>query len=126
MKQSDTATHRVLVNVAEGESGLPASLHQTERRELAPWLLHGNHDEVRTLLNWGNVSAQEMDEHELNIRRWGTSTVVWLTHRKLAQLIDRGKRWPWNGYELRTMKQAGKYPPKRLSVHGRVPAEDRR
>jgi len=51
----------------------------------------------------------------------GTSTVVWyLTHRQLAQLIERGKGWPWNGYELRAMKQADKYPPQRLSVHGRT------
>jgi len=42
--------------------------------------------------------------------------VVWqLTDRQLAQLIERGEGWPWTGYELRKMKQAGKYPPRRLA-----------
>jgi hypothetical protein len=27
------------------------------------------------------------------------------------QQIERGRGWPWNGYELRLMKDAGKYPP---------------
>lgn len=73
--------------------------------------------EVDAVLAWGNVFAEELEEHETNIRRWGTSSVVWqLTDRQLAQLIERGKGWPWNGYELRKMKEAGKYPPKRLVV----------
>jgi len=41
---------------------------------------------------------------------------VWLSDRKLAELIKRGEGWPWNGYELRQMKEAGKYPPKRLTL----------
>ncbi len=48
------------------------------------------------------------------------------SHDDVRTLIDRCKGWPWNGYELRTMKQAEKYPPKRLPVHDRVLAEDRR
>ena len=45
-----------------------------------------------------------------NIRRWGVFSVVLnLTERQLAALIERGRSWPWNGYELRLMKEAGKY-----------------
>ncbi len=27
--------------------------------------------------------------------------------------IERGKGWPWNGYQLIQMKSAGLYPPRR-------------
>ena len=36
-----------------------------------------------------------------------------LTDAKLKALTERGRGWPWNGYELRLMKEAGKYPPQR-------------
>ena len=40
--------------------------------------------------------------------------VVWnITDRQLAQLVERGKGWPWNGYQLIQMKRAGSYPPSR-------------
>jgi hypothetical protein len=42
-----------------------------------------------------------------------SSAVLNLTDRQLAALIERGHGWPWNGYELRLMKEAGKYPPAR-------------
>ncbi len=78
--------------------------------------LHDSSAEVDALLAWGNISPDEMDEHTVNIRRWGASSVVWqLTDRQLAQLIERAEGWPWNGYELRKMKEAGKYPPRRLA-----------
>lgn len=37
-----------------------------------------------------------------------------LCDRQLAQLIERGEAWPWNGYELRKMKEA-EVPRRRLS-----------
>jgi hypothetical protein len=75
-----------------------------------------NHDEVRAVLRWGNVSAEELEEHESSIRRWGVSSVgLELTEKQIADLIERGRGWPWNGYELRLMKEAGKYPPKAKS-----------
>jgi hypothetical protein len=67
------------------------------------------------ILRWGNIIAEELAEHESSIRRWGVSSaVLHLTDRQLAALIERGLGWPWNGYELRSMKEAGKYPPQRL------------
>jgi hypothetical protein len=70
---------------------------------------------VRAILRWGNISDGELADHENNIRRWGVSSVgLNLTERQLAALIERGRGWPWNGYELRLMKEAGKYPPTRL------------
>jgi hypothetical protein len=39
-----------------------------------------------------------------------------LTDAKLAALIKRAEGWSWNGYELRQMKEAGKYPPERLTL----------
>ena len=87
------------------------------RTRVGPWLLHDDHDNVRKLLSWGNTTAEEMEEHERNIQRWGFSTVVWhLDDRKLAQLIERGRGWPWNGYELKKMKEAGQYPPQALGA----------
>lgn len=84
---------------------------------VGPWLLLDSHDEVRDILRWCNATETELAEHETNIRRWGSSTVaLWLTERQFAQLIDRGKGWPWNGYELRKMKMAGTYPPRRLPL----------
>ena len=46
-----------------------------------------------------------------------SSAVLDLSERQLATLIERGRGWPWNGYELRLMKEAGKYPPARVIVH---------
>jgi hypothetical protein len=87
---------------------------------IGPWLLLDSHDEVRAILSWGNITADEMAGHENNIRRWGVSSAVLnLTDRQLAALIERGRGWPWNGYELRLMKEAGRYPPRRLIARKR-------
>lgn len=34
-----------------------------------------------------------------------------LTDNQLSGLAARKRGWPWNGYELRLMRAAGKYPP---------------
>jgi hypothetical protein len=82
---------------------------------IGPWLLLDSHDAVRAILRWGNISDKELAAHENSIRRWGVSSAVLdLTERQLAALIERGRGWPWNGYELRLMKEAGRYPPARL------------
>ncbi len=89
------------------------------RTRIGPWLLHDTHEEVRRLLSWGNLSAEEMEKHETNMRRWGFSSVVWqLSDRQFRQLIKRGKGWPWNGCELRKMKEAEKYSPDHLAGRG--------
>ena len=69
------------------------------------------------ILEWCGITQEELAEHHSAIRRWGfNSAVVWLTDAKLAALIKRGEGWPWNGYELLQIKEAGKYPPQRLTL----------
>jgi hypothetical protein len=42
------------------------------------------------------------------------STAGKLREQQYVELVERGKGWPWNGYELRLRKKTGKYPPQRL------------
>jgi hypothetical protein len=81
----------------------------TER--IGPWLLLDTNNEVLAILSWGNPSDEEMAQHERGMRQWSVSSVALnLTVRQLDGLIQRGRDWPWNGYELRKMKEAGRYP----------------
>ena len=85
------------------------------KTRIGPWLLLDSHDEVCSILRWGNITDEELAERESGLRRWGVSSAVLnLTDRQLAALIQRGRGWPWNGYELRLMKESGNYPPGRL------------
>jgi hypothetical protein len=105
---------RVLCNVMESDWAVHFIAPDGKTR-IGPWLLLDSHDEVRAILRWGNISAEEMEQHEKSIRCWGSnSAVLELSDAQLAGLIERGRGWPWNGYELRLMKQAGRYPPKPL------------
>jgi len=57
----------------------------------------------------GNVSAEELTEHESTMRQWGVSSVTLdLTELQLAALIERGCGWLCTGYKLLQMKAAGK------------------
>ncbi|MBB5060229.1 hypothetical protein HDF16_004965 [Granulicella aggregans] len=108
-------TNRVLVNVSASDWAAHF-IGPCGQVRIGPWLLHHSAEEVETLLAWGKVSPEALEEHRTNIRRGGTSSVVWqLSNRQVAQLIERGEGWPWNGYELRKMKKAGDYPPRRLA-----------
>jgi hypothetical protein len=105
---------RVLVNVMSNDWAVHF-IGPDGKTRIGPWLLLDGPEEVRAVLQGGNVSAEELSEHESSIRRWGVSSVpVDLTERQLAALIERGRGWPWNGYELLQMRAAGKYPPKPL------------
>ena len=118
---------RVLINVTKSDWDVHF-IAPDGRTRIGPWLLMDNHDQVRAILRWGNVSAEELEEHESSIRRWGVSSVgLDLTEKQLDDLIERGRGWPWNGYELRLMKEAGKYPPTRLTLsHPGVLKKERR
>lgn len=106
---------RVLVNIASSDWSVHFIAPDGKTR-IGPWLLHDTHDEVRAILHWGNITPDDLAEHELSIRRWGTSSVYLdLTDSQYAALIKRGLGWPWNGYQLRLMKRAGHYPPARLT-----------
>lgn len=110
---------RVLVNVMSSDWAVHF-IGPDGKTRIGPWLLLNGPEEVLGILRWGNVSAEELEEHESGIRRWGVSSVALdLTERQIAALIERGKKWPWNGYDLLQMKAAGKYPPKPLSFSRR-------
>ena len=108
---------RVLCNVMKSDWAVHFIAPDGKTR-IGPWLLLDGHDEARAILRWGNASPEDLAEHESSMRRWNVSSVALeLTEQQLAGLIERGRGWPWNGYELRLMKEAGKYPPQRLVVH---------
>jgi hypothetical protein len=108
--------HRVLANVASSEWSVHFIAPDGKTR-IGPWLLHDSHEPVLEILAWCGISDEELAEHYSSIRRWGgSSAVVMLTDAKLAALIERGLGWPWNGYELKQMKEAGKYPPQRVTL----------
>jgi hypothetical protein len=93
------------------------------KTQVGPWLLLNSHQEVRAILRWGNITYEELAEHQSSIRRWGVSSAVLnLIDRQLAAFVERGCGWPWNGHKLRLMKEAGagKYPPARLTTARRT------
>jgi hypothetical protein len=116
--------HRVLVNVASSDWAVHFIGPDGQTR-IGPWLLHHSHDEVLKILHWCGVTDDELAEHHSAIRRWGcSSVVVMLADAKLAAVIERGRGWPWNDYELRLMKEVGKYPPQRQTPSKQVDSLD--
>lgn len=108
--------HRVLVNVMSNDWSVHF-IGPDGKTRIGPWLLLDSHDEVVSILRWGNITAEELAVHESSIRCWSVSSVVvYLTNEQIAALIRRGRGWPWTGYELRQMKAAGKYPPQLLTI----------
>jgi hypothetical protein len=103
---------RVLVNVVSSDWAVHF-IGPDGKTRIGPWLLHDSHEQVLEILRWCEITEEELAEHHSAMRRWGcNSAVVRLSDDKLAALIRRGEGWPWNGYELRQMKAAGKYPSK--------------
>jgi hypothetical protein len=69
------------------------------------WFLLDSHDEVLAILRCGDVTTEELEEHESTLRRWGCSSVVlMLTDAKVAALIERGWKLMFDSLED---KQAG-------------------
>ena len=85
---------------------------------VGPWLLFDSNDEIKAkVFNWGHVAEENLAQYEIDLRRWGIGSVqMELTDNQLSVLAHRKRGWPWNGYELRLMKEAGDYPPKRLNI----------
>jgi hypothetical protein len=116
---------RVLVNVTANDWGVHF-IAPDGRTRIRPWLLLDGHDEVLAILRWGNISAFDLAEHESSLRRWNVSSVALdLSETQIAALIERGRGWPWNGYELVQMRKAERYPPKRLLSRNSNPAAQR-
>jgi hypothetical protein len=88
------------------------------QKPVGPWLLFDSNDEIKAkVFTWGHVAEEDLTQYEIDLRRWGTGSVhMQLTDSELSALAERKRGWPWNGYELRLMKEAGKYPPKRLKA----------
>jgi hypothetical protein len=91
---------------------------------IGPWLLFESSDEIKAkVFTWGSVSDQEMQEYENNLRRWSHGSAhMLLDDRQLRALAARARGWPWTGYELIQMRNAGKYPPQRLLSRNSIPA----
>jgi hypothetical protein len=105
---------RVLVNVMRSDWAVHF-IAPDGRTRIVPWLLLDGPEDVLAILRWGHVNAEALAEHEECFRRWNVSSVpMELSERQLAALVDRGRGWSWNGYELKKMKAAGVYPPRRL------------
>jgi hypothetical protein len=83
---------------------------------VGPWLLFDSNDEIKAkVFTWGHVAEEDLTQYEIDLRRWGTGSVhMQLTDSQLSALAERKRGWPWNGYELRLMRAAGKYPPQRF------------
>jgi hypothetical protein len=65
----------------------------------------------------GHITPEDLAEHHRNMARWGVGGEwLHLSSREGYQLIARGQGWPWTGYELRKMKEAGRYPPQPLTM----------
>jgi hypothetical protein len=87
------------------------------RTRIGPWLLCDSAEKVMKILEWGQITPEDLAEHHRNIARWGVGGgTLHLSSRERHQLIVRGHGWPWTGYELRRMKDVGKYPPQRLTL----------
>jgi hypothetical protein len=104
--------HRVLVNVAERDWAVHF-IGPDGRTRIGPWLLLENDAAVVKILRWCGASDEDVEDYHCDMHRWGHSSVdINLSDSKLAALVARGRGWPWNGYELLQMKEAGRYPPK--------------
>jgi hypothetical protein len=101
---------RVLMNIMETDWSVHF-IGPDHSTRVGPWLLFDCREEVIAILQWGGASAESIEQHDRDLRRWGVSSVALdLTARQFEQLNERGRGWPWNGYELRKMKEAGRYP----------------
>jgi hypothetical protein len=107
--------HTIYCHVAESDWAVHF-MDTDEKTRIGPWLLCENHAEVVKILRWGHMTDDELDQHHINMRRWGVGGgKLHLSSRERHQLIDRGRGWTWTGYELLKMKKAGTYPPQRLT-----------
>jgi hypothetical protein len=90
---------------------------------IGPWLLFDSNDEIKAkVFTWGDVTADQLQQYDTDLRRWGIGNVhMLLTDQQLHSLAERKRGWPWNGYELIQMRNAGQYPPKRLLGHNSIP-----
>jgi len=110
--------HRVLMNITRSDWAVHF-IAPNGRTRIGPWLLLDSETEVDEILRWGNPTTEDLESYRESMRRWNVASVpLRLSDVALARLIERGRAWPWTGYELRRMKERGAYPPKRLEALG--------
>lgn len=91
MNAYSTVMHRVLVNVASSDWSVHF-IGPDGKMCIGPWLLLDSQEDVLRILRWCELTEEELAEHESSQRRWGVSSVaVFLTDRKLAALIEKGR-----------------------------------
>jgi hypothetical protein len=58
---------------------------------IGPWLLFDRSDEIKAkVFTWGNVTAQQIEQYVIGLRRWGVGSVhVLLTDQQLRTLAER-------------------------------------
>ena len=85
---------------------------------VGPWLLFDSNDEIKAkVFTWGHLTEEHLTQYEIDLRRRGTGSVhMQLTDSQLSILAARKRGWRWNGYELRLMREAGKYRESHSSV----------
>ncbi len=116
---SEERSHKVMCHVMSSHWSVTFADYEAQT-PIGPWVICDTHEEVVKILLWGHIS--DLDEHYRNIDRWGVGGgLLHLTTKQRHQLIARRQGWPWNGYELQKMKEAGRYPPQRLT-----PAQEER
>ena len=83
---------------------------------IGPWLLFDSQEDFEAkVLTWGHPSKRDLEQYQQDLGRTGFCTVhLHLADAERAGLIERGRGWPWTGYDLPQMRAAGKYPPERL------------
>jgi hypothetical protein len=112
---SDERTQKVDCHVLKGIHW-SVTFRDDLNTSVGPWLLLDTAEEVVRVLTWGHISDADLDQHHLNLKRWGVGGgTLHLTTKQYHQLRARRIGWPWNGYELEQMKKAGTYPPKPMS-----------
>src|SRR5882757_7483512 len=111
---NEPQTHRILINF-QSQDWSVHFMDSDGKTRIGPWLLFDSADDIRRIFKWARATPEQLEDFESCIRRWGQGSVsVTLTDKQRAHLIERGKGWPWNGYELSLMKKVGMYPPKQL------------
>jgi hypothetical protein len=114
---SDERTHKIDCHVKDGQSWSVTFREHRTNTAVGPWVLLDSAEEVLRLLTWGNISHADLEQHHCNLKRWGVGGgLLHLTTKQYHQLRARRVGWPWNGYELQKMKEAGTYPPKPMTV----------
>jgi len=108
----------VTVHVASSEWCIHFVITLTQT-PIGPWLLFDSSEDIKSkVFRWGSVAEEEIQQYEIDLRRWGNAGVhMLLNDQQLRVLAARARGWPWSGYELVQMRKAGKYPPPRLRPH---------